>query len=406
MKYPLLRRDIQPVPFTAGQRRMLSFNDPLRLIQAGLALDMRAVPFLRLLDGTRDLAGIQAELMKDGGAVIPIPEIEALIRVLDESLLLESEGFFSLRQAVRDEFERAFVREALLAGSSYPLSAEELASSFDVAEAGLSPLPFSAASKPVRGILAPHIDITVARDAYVRAYRLLKGRVYERVIILGINHQGHGGLWSVTDKSYATPFGPLHADREAVAALRGSLPRGALAPHDYDHKHEHSVEFQAVLLGHYLKAPTKIVPILCGGIHEFILEGRSPFEDERFLAMKEALSALLNEGEGRTLLVAGVDFSHVGPKFGHGDPSRALLDRAAAYDGKIIEALLSGRPEDIFAHAAAQGDYCNVCGLPSMLLFSWLLGPCEAELLDRGVYDEKATSSAVTYAAMAFYGDA
>jgi MEMO1 family protein len=405
MKNPQLRRDIQPIPFTAGERRMISFNDPLRLVQSGIAIDQRAIPFLRLLDGTRDLKDIQAELMRQGGSLIPMSEIEEFIKVLDESRLLESEAFSVLKQTVQDEFARATEREHCLAGKSYAASAEELTAGIGEAEGRITPLDAHIASQRVRGILAPHIDIAVAHDAYVNAYRYLKGRNYDLVIILGINHNGSGGLWSISDKSYATPFGPLHTDREFIAGLKARLPQGALTSSDFDHKHEHSVEFQTVFLSHYLKDGPKIVPILCGGIHEFVHSGKSPLSDGRFLAMKGALNELVGERWDRTLLVSGVDFSHVGLKFGHDHPAEELMGRASAYDGKIIQALLAGRPEEIFSHAAASRDYCNVCGLPSMLLFSWLLGPCMASLLKQGTYDEKATRSAVTYASMVFYDE-
>jgi MEMO1 family protein len=404
MKHPRLRRDIQPVPFTSGARHLISFNDPLRLARPGIAIDRRAIPFLKLLDGTRGLDDIQAELARtSGGSLIPLSEIEEFIRLLDDSRLLESDGFITLQQAVRDEFEHAATRDHCLAGKSYPESPEALAAGFEEAEGRILPPDTGAASNLIRGILAPHIDISVALDAYVSAYRLLKGREYDRVIILGINHNASEGLWCVSDKSYATPYGPLRGDREFVAGLKRRLPQGSLAPNDFDHKHEHSVEFQTVFIRHYLGDGPRIVPILCGGIHEFILSGSSPLEDERFLAMKEALQALTREHGGRTLLVSGVDFSHIGPKFGHDRPAELLMDLARSYDRQIIQALQACDPEGLFSHAARSRDYCNVCGLSSMILFSWLLGPCGARLLDQGTYDEQATRSAVTYASMVFY---
>jgi hypothetical protein len=37
-----------------------------------------------------------------------------------------------------------------------------------------------------------------------------------------------------------------------------------------------------------------------------------------------------------------------------------------------------------------------------MMIFTSLIGPCRAELLHHGTYDEPATRSAVTYASMIF----
>jgi len=403
MKNPQLRRDIQPVPFMAEGRRMVSFNDPLRLARAGVALDGRAIPLLMLLDGTRDLRGIQVQLARlNHGAIIPMAELEAFVAALDESGLLESESFLARKQAVRDEFERLSERGHCLAGRSYPAEPEAITAGIRQAEERLGPVDGEIASGRVRGILAPHIDISVAHDTYVGAYRCLAGREYDLVIILGINHNGSGGLWSISDKDYATPVGTLKAHRELIAGLKERIPEGALAPDDFDHKHEHSVEFQAVFLRHYLGEGARIVPILCGGIHEFVSSGQSPLADRRFLAMRQALHEIMERG-GRTLLVAGVDFSHVGLKFGHDQPADLLLPGARAGDERILQSLREGSPEGIFAQATATRDFCNVCGLPAMLLFSWLLGPCPSKLLGHGTYDEQTTRSAVTYASMVFF---
>ena len=257
-------------------------------------------------------------------------------------------------------------------------------------------------SGDILGILAPHIDISIALETYVDAYRYLEGRQYDLVIIFGINHNGSHGLWSVSDKDYLTPLGTLHTDRDFVAGLRARLPEGALAASDFDHKTEHSVEFQTVFLKHYLGDGPKIVPILCGSIHEFIHAEKDPLKDHRFLAMKQAVQDLTAERGLKTLIVSGVDFSHVGPKFGHDRPAEDLLPKAQAYDEAVIAALEEGRPEKIFACAAETKDYCNICGLPSLVLSSWLLRPCTPKLLRRRVYNETATRSAVTYASMLF----
>lgn len=398
-----LRSDIQPVPVSSGKQRMISFLDPLHLAEAGISLDLSVVPVLRMLDGTHSIRDIQIELMHaNGGNIIPIQEIEAFIHTLDESMLLESELFFARKQAILDEFSSARERTASLAGTSYEKDPGKLRESIGQVQLKLPPPDGEIISGGIRGIIAPHIDISIALDTYVDVYRYLEGRQYDLVIILGINHSGSDGLWSVSDKDYLTPLGPLNTDRDFVAGLRSRLPEGSLAASDFDHKAEHSVEFQTVFLKHYLGDGPKIVPILCGSIHEFIHAGKNPLADERFLAMRQALQDLTVERGLKTLIVSGVDFSHVGPKFGHDRPAQALLAKAEEYDEAVIAALEQGSPEKVFAHAAETKDYCNICGLPALMLSSWLLRPCTPKLLQRRVYNEAATRSAVTYASMLF----
>jgi predicted class III extradiol MEMO1 family dioxygenase len=102
------------------------------------------------------------------------------------------------------------------------------------------------------------------------------------------------------------------------------------------------------------------------------------------------------------LFVSGVDFSHVGYKFGHSLPAASLLGRATANDRLIINHLINARAKDIFQNARETDDQFNVCGLSSMMLFSSLMGSYSAELLHHGTYDEPATNSAVTFASMVF----
>jgi AmmeMemoRadiSam system protein B len=268
-------------------------------------------------------------------------------------------------------------------------------------EATLSVLP-ERQDEEVVGILAPHIEIAAAEKAYVDAYRRIKGREYDLVIILGINHHGGCEPYCLTGKDYVTPLCTLTTDRGFVSELKAGLPEGSVALHDFDHMMEHSIEFQAVFLAHYLGTSARIVPVLCGGIHEYLANGKDPFCDARFMALRDVILGIIEKTGRKVLFVAGVDFSHVGYKFGHPDPAASLLAQANANDALIIEHLKNARAKGIFENARETQDRFNVCGLSSMMLFSLLTGRCAAELLHHGTYDEPSTNSAVTFASMVF----
>jgi AmmeMemoRadiSam system protein B len=345
---------------------------------------------------------IQEGLMRmSGSAIVPVADIEALLGQLDHAFLLESDAFRARKAAVMEDFTRRTVREPQLAGRSYENDPARLRESISQVEASLSALP-KGHGEEIAGVLAPHIEIGVARQAYVDAYRRIQGASYDLVVILGINHQGSDGLYCVSGKDYDTPLGTLEADRECVEALKAGLPDGTLAPHDFDHMVEHSIEFQTVFLAHYLGTSTKILPVLCGGFHEFLARGDNPMSDRRFIAFRDALARVIGWSGKKTLVVSGVDFSHVGPKFGHAAPAAALLGSARSSDERIISCLAEGDPGKIWLNALETKDQYNVCGLASMVLFSSLLGRCRAELLHHGTYDEPATRSAVTFASMVF----
>ncbi|HDP24729.1 MAG TPA: hypothetical protein ENN34_04725, partial [Deltaproteobacteria bacterium] len=174
MKYPRLRRDIQVIPVMVNGQQMVSFADPLKLSR-GLAVERSAIPVIQFLDGTHDLRDIQMEMIRhSGGQLIPLSVIEEFIKGLDKSFLLESESFDARKNAIREGFLNARERECSLAGTSYDADPEALKRYIREVEATLPELG-SEQDTPPAGLLAPHIDIEVAKTAYVDLYRRIKG---------------------------------------------------------------------------------------------------------------------------------------------------------------------------------------------------------------------------------------
>ena len=396
---PALRTDIQMIMTLVEGRRVVVFQDPYDLSRQQLAVDAGALPLLQMLDGRHGIRDIQRELTnRSGGRLVYLSDIESFLESLDRAYLLDTDAFRREMESLCRAFDRAEQRPCAHAGKSYDADPERLARFIEETEAELP----EAGQRPreVHALVAPHIDIRVARHTYVGAYRHLRGRRYDLVLILGINHHLQDGLFCVSAKNYLTPFGELRTDRDFIRSLEGRVPQGALSQSDFGHKIEHSIEFQALFLHHYL-GDTQIVPILCGGLHEFLLARRDPFADGRFTGFAEALREQAGK-RGRVLFVAGVDLSHVGLKFGDRLPAESILGRAQANDRRILDALLAADGRAIFENAAETADAYKVCGLPALTLTAELVKGKRGHLLDHGTYREAATSSAVTYAAAIF----
>ena len=405
-KNPRLRSDLQLITTTVEGREVLAFVDPLQMTETALTMARSMLPFLQLLDGTNDLRDLQVEIMRSrGGGIVSIAEIDEFIGRLDEFFLLESDTFRERMRFLYEEFERGEDRFPSHAGNSYDADPAKLSRFIKDVEDEFPRKGPDFAGRTITGILAPHIDIKVAKASYVSLYHHLQGRKYDIAVILGVNHQWQDGLYSVSEKNYVTPFGTLRAARDVISELKERVPAGTLTTNDFGHKMEHSIEFQTLFLDYYLEKSPLIVPILCGSIHEFIMEGKNIFDDERFQGMVGALRSLIEERDGNVLLVSGVDFSHVGLKFDDRIPAHALLPDARENDKKILSSLCEGDPEKIFENALETKNRFNVCGLPSMLVFSTLLKGREAEILSHETYNEEATRSAVTYASMIFTDD-
>lgn len=407
MEKPLLRRDIQAIAVNIDGRRMIRFHDPYQLVDGGIAVDMAMLPLLQMLSGNHDLRDIQLLLMKScNGSMVYLSDIEALVQSLDRAGLLESDLFHEKMRKLKDGFINSRTRSPVHAGRAYPSDPGEMAHFIEGIERDLPDPPLeggrSAGGETVLGVLAPHIDIQVAGKTYVDVYRRLKGPARDLVIVLGINHQPQKGLYCLSEKAYTTPFGEIRPAESLIADLKKRVPPGTLDPDDFGHKMEHSIEFQTVFLHYYLGESFSLLPILCGSTHEFLLGSENLLTDSRFLGMAGALQEMLAAHQGRVLLVAGVDLSHVGPKFGDPLPAVDLLARARTAEEEMLSHLACGEPEKIMAQARDSGDRFHVCGLPAILLFSTLMKGKHGHVLGHETYDEPATQSAVNYAAMIF----
>ncbi|MBN2516308.1 MAG: AmmeMemoRadiSam system protein B [Deltaproteobacteria bacterium] len=405
MKKPLLRRDIQLISTAIEGQKVILFMDPLRLVQNSFAVDISLLPLFEALNGQNDLRDIQMEMMRQqGGRLVSLSEIEAFMEQLDNIFLLESDLFYEKVESVYGEFSRLENRPPSHAGSAYEADPVKLSRFIDAIEQNLPRNDSDYIHRHITGVVAPHIDIMVGSTTYIDLYRHVKGKNYKLVVILGIDHQRNDGLYSVSEKNFITPFGTIKTDRDFISQLKKRVPQGTLSSNDFGHRTEHSIEFQTIFLHYYLEEPFCIVPILCGGIHEFIYQGKNIFADERFNKMTDVLSDLIQMGGNNALIVSGVDFSHIGFKFGHHMTAEALLPQAQSYDRTIISHLLQGQPDKIFESAVETRDRFNVCGLPSIITFSRILQGSTGKLIAHETYNESATQSAVTYASMIFTG--
>jgi len=403
MNKPVLRSDIQPIATIVKGRQMIAFHDPYRLTDHSIALDMNTLPILQLLDGKHDLRDIQTILMKrQGGRIVYISEIESFIETLDKACLLDSELYSNKMNRLRSEFSIEQNRRPVHAGTAYMADPDQLCRFIQDVENNITQENSLPVPDTITGVLAPHIDIKTAGKVYVSTYRHLKGKHYDLVIILGINHHPQDGFYCVSGKNYLTPYGEIKSDRNFISALKKLVPEGTLTPDDFGHMTEHSIEFQTIFLQHYLGDSFSIVPILCGGIHEFIRQKKVFLNDERFRGMLEGLKKLLQEVKGNTLLVAGVDLSHIGKKFGDQMPADAILPQATANDKSILSALAGGDVEKVYQIALDTQDQYRICGLPAILLIASLLKGNRADILHLDTYRERETQSAVNYASLIF----
>src|SRR5690606_22699686 len=171
-----------------------------------------------------------------------------------------------------------------------------------------------------RAIISPHIDYPRGGKVYSKVWQRAKTAVLEAdlVIILGTDHNGGLGTFTLTRQPYATPYGVLPTDTDLVDELAAAIGEEAAFAEELHHRKEHSIELSAVWL-HYLYQqagidPKPMVPILCGSFHHFVMNGAHPAQDD---LLGTAVTTLQRAtADKKVLIVASVDFAHVGPAFG------------------------------------------------------------------------------------------
>lgn len=392
-----VRSDLNLHPIQHEGENLILVEDPLGLIQGQLVLTQFAAALLSLMDGNQTLGELVEIVHQATQKKVPPDVIRRHIDELAQCGLMEDEKYFDSRQAVFDDFKRQESLTFRNAGTTYPGKADELRPWLDrILDSSTPSMPH-----PPRLIIAPHIDFRVNTETYGKAYSQLKGHGYDRVILMGTGHSIRDGLYCPTWKDLSSPLGTSPTDKEAVQLLMSSGD-GILSDNDYAHHGEHALEFQIIFLQHLLgTGDFEVIPILCGSLHSYLCGGQRKEFIEDTQAFLEALRLLVNQPGKRTLVVGGIDFSHVGTRFSHSRPASAMLEETRCHDRDLIDAFIAWDADRFWkVESESEGSF-HVCGFSTMATLLEILNPGEVRCLDYSVWDDSPTGSAVTFAALA-----
>lgn len=396
---PKIREDLEFIPARSQSGTVIMIRDRLGLVQEVRVINPELYSFIAMLDGTRSVRDIQLDMMRQqGGRLIPLEDLEAILKELETSYLLDAPRYREMKEQIVKDFRAQTIRHPAHAGLSYPKDPGELERRLDdILAAGQRPrIP----EGNIAALVAPHIDLEAGKRVYSIAYGAIPSAVPERIIILGVGHSMQGEMFSLTTKAFETPLGTVETDHRLVEELLGT-DRRCTSSDDFAHKDEHSIEFQVIFLQHVLRdAHFTIVPILCGSL----LGSLDEYSRERYRSMAGDFLRLLADvaRDGRTLVVAGVDFSHVGPKFGHDMPASFIVNRSEAHDRRLLDSLCEMNADGFWTESRQLNDRYNVCGFSALACLLEILPLSRGHLLDYGVFKEEATQSAVSFAAVLF----
>ncbi|MBN1223384.1 MAG: AmmeMemoRadiSam system protein B [Candidatus Aminicenantes bacterium] len=245
------------------------------------------------------------------------------------------------------------IRKPVCAGSWYDQRKEVLSGQLDsfLERAEIQGVP----TDSIMGIVVPHAGYAYSGQVAAHAYRLVQGKDYETVIIVGTSHRfGFNGCSIYLQGGYQTPLGIAEVDED----LAGSLSKSTGFRYIADaHREEHSVEMQVPFVQKVLPG-AKIVPIVMG------------------IPSKKTISALAN-GFAETLvgrnvlIIASTDLSHFLSKEKANSVDKETIALIEALDvEKIIKKL--GRNENIM---------CGGGPVSSMILFAKKAGNPHGQVL-------------------------
>ena len=387
---------------------MICLRDPMGLAPQPILLGMGGYFLVTLFDGARSLADIREAYSRQFGEVLAAGKLEELIAALDQAFYLDSENFAaaalpcarsSMPAASAPRPMPVCVMRATRGGCAKSWRRSSIRRTVRAAARVAAPAP-----RPP-GLIAPHIDPRRGGPAYAHAYFELMGcEPPELFVILGTSHYGAGPeLFTATLKDYATPLGAVETDRDLVRRLAARYSGGDLFADELLHRNEHSIEFQALFLAWALGTRGyKVVPILVSSFHEMVAAGRMPSEDPRVGSFIAALRAELAAESRSVCIIAGVDFAHVGRKFGDQQPAdEKFVKWVEQEDRALIENIVRGDPEGFFRAIDSDKDRRRICGLAPMYTQLEILRGHQGRLLKYDVALEPPTQSAVSFASLA-----
>jgi AmmeMemoRadiSam system protein B len=375
-------RPLDVAPFRNESNELFfALHDLTHVAPQPIAVSLPAYFLLTLLDGRNTCQDIQGAFLKQFGQAITSEQIEELVNALDQALLLDSASFERAYASRRNEYILADARDNR---SRYP-AGPELRSELEALLASGSP----AATRDLRGVIAPHLDYERGSRCYADAYATLQQCLpVERFVILGTNHFGRSSAVVATTKDFRTPLGRVTTDRGFIARLETTLGQ-SLCEHQFDHNSEHSIELQVHLLQVCQpQQPFTIVPLLCpdpsGPTGTVPCDGRGPDLGD----FADTLADLLRRDGRRTLLIAGADLSHFGQHFGDEEPTTSeVLAHVRRHDERLLGMLAQRQDEAFVESVRAVENATRICSVGCIytLLRALPEQPCRVLRYDQAV---------------------
>ena len=246
------------------------------------------------------------------------------------------------------------IKKPSVSGTFYPADADELSAMVDGLISSATP---ERKEKEIFALILPHAGYGFSGNTAAFGYRLIKGKGYKTVVIIGTGHRyNFNGISVYTKGKFFTPLGGIEVDEEFANKLLDHVESINFDPKAFEN--EHSVEVQLPFLQKTIDN-FKIVPIITG---------------DSTLSSCSKLAILLKEAIGErkdVLVIVSTDLYH-GYDY---EEARKIDNLTLAYiENMDAEGLYYGLRE-------GKLQLCGGFGLVSALILSKELGENKVKLL-------------------------
>jgi AmmeMemoRadiSam system protein B len=253
------------------------------------------------------------------------------------------------------------IRKTAVAGSWYPDNPTRLAGELDLY---LQDATVEQPPHPPRALISPHAGLMYSGPVAAFAYKLLNGRSYRAIVLVGPSHfLPFRGVSIWPAGQWQTPFGPVAVDEALAHAVRTECVDVLELP--AAHGREHSLEMQLPFIAHLLPG-VPIVPLVMG----------QQTRDAAF-ALGNGLAAacrVRDEESGGILLIASSDLSHY---------ENAAV--ASAMDAIMVRHIEALDPEGLMNELEREPRHaCGGGPMAAVLQAAKRLGAAEARVLRYG----------------------
>lgn len=361
--------------------------DTSGLSEAQLLVADNSMSLIAYLDGAHSVIDLRAEYERETGIAIELAEIEELILELDNARFLDNHRFNDLYNNLMSAFGATSLRSSVCSGSIYSADVKQLKLELEslmmhAPKPEIQGRAGNVLRRAPRGIVAPHMDFKRAAACYGQIYKELREHYKrpEAVIILGTAHGKMHRRFAVCDKDFAVTGGVVRCQREITSRIIAETAGVADFTEDmFAHRSEHSIELQAVWLDHIWK-DIEIVPILVGGMDEFIENPALAAADPEICAMVAALRGVVHDY--RITLIASADLSHIGRRFGdQRDLDIGFISETEVADREYLRSVLGGEGQKALECLAGHKDRYHICGTGCIYLLGAVLPGVSGQLL-------------------------